>query len=45
MMSATPSTATDLDASFVIVDTDSKPKQQQSLSQVRVVLYSLQTTD
>ena len=34
-MSATPSTASDLDASFVIVDPDSKPRQQQQPSQAR----------
>jgi len=46
MMSATPSTApSDLDASFVIVDSDSKQRRQQSPSQVWGVLPTLQTTN
>ena len=39
VMSSTP---TDLDASFVIVDSDGKPKQQQHLSQVGDVSSNLQ---
>jgi len=45
MMSATPSTASDLDASFVIVDSDSKQRQQRSSSRVGDVLSNTRTTD
>ena len=44
-MSSTPSTASDLDASFIIVDPDNKPMQQHRLPQVEDTLPSLQTTN
>ena len=44
-MSVTPNTASDLDASFVIVDSDSKQRQQQPSSWVGDILSNLRITD